>query len=51
VFQSELGAQTESGTIAAVPNETILIITEPTSLIRKMLEIKERIDVTESEGG
>lgn len=47
-FQSEFGAQTESEMITAVPIDSRLIITEPISLVRKMLEIKERIDVPRS---
>lgn len=49
VFQSELGPQTEAGTITAVPNQSSLIITESVPLIRKMIEMKKRMDVPASE--
>ena len=48
VLQSSLGQLSASGTIAAVPNASSLIITENASLIRQMIKIKKAIDVPTS---
>lgn len=45
ILQSAMGQLTASGTIAAVPNASSLIVTENASLIRQMLQIKKAIDV------
>ena len=45
VLQSSLGQLSASGTIAAVPNASSLIITENASLIRQMIKIQKAIDV------
>ena len=48
VLQSSLGQLSASGTIAAVPNASSLIITENASLIRQMIKIQKAIDVPTS---
>ncbi len=48
VLQSALGQLSASGTIAAVPNASSLIITENASLIRQMIKIQKAIDVPTS---
>ena len=48
IFQAEVGKLSDSGAITAVPNESSLIITEKTSLIRQLCKIQERIDVKSS---
>ena len=50
VLQSSLGQLSASGTIAAVPNASSLIITENASLIRQMIKIQKAIDVPTSVG-
>ena len=50
VLQSALGQLSASGTIAAVPNASSLIITENASLIRQMIKIQKAIDVPTSVG-
>lgn len=45
ILQAELGAQTDSGSINAVANDSSLIIAERCSLVRKMIAIWRRIDV------
>ncbi|MFT6864049.1 MAG: general secretion pathway protein D [Akkermansiaceae bacterium] len=45
VLQSAMGQLSASGTIAAVPNASSLIITESASLIRQMIKIQKAIDV------
>lgn len=45
VLQSAMGQLSPSGTIAAVPNASSLIITENASLIRQMIKIQKAIDV------
>jgi hypothetical protein len=46
ILQAELGSQTDSGSITAVANDSSLIITERCSLVRKMIAIRKRIDVS-----
>ena len=48
VLQSAMGQLSASGTIAAVPNASSLIITENASLIRQMIKIQKAIDVPTS---
>ena len=50
VLQSAVGQLSASGTIAAVPNASSLIITESSSLIRQMINIQKAIDVPTSLG-
>ncbi|MFT7173287.1 MAG: general secretion pathway protein D [Paracoccaceae bacterium] len=45
VLQAAMGQLSASGNITAVPNASSLIITENSSLIRQMIEIKDLIDV------
>lgn len=48
VLQAALGQLSASGTVAAVPNASSLIITENASLIRQMIKIQKAIDVPTS---
>ncbi len=43
-FQTVVGAFGSYGTIAAIPNASAVIITENTSLIRRLIELKKEID-------
>jgi len=51
VFNQIVGQFGAYGSIAAVPNAAALVITENTSLIRKLIELKEQIDKPSSDVG
>jgi len=48
VFQSVIGATQSHGSVSTVPNANALVITESSSLIRTLLELKEEIDIPQS---
>jgi len=51
VFNQIVGQFGAYGSIAAVPNAAALVITENTSLIRKLIELKDQIDKPSSDVG
>lgn len=51
VFNQIVGQFGAFGSIAAVPNAAALVITENTSLIRKLIELKDQIDKPSSDVG
>jgi len=51
VFNQIVGQFGPYGSIAAVPNASALVITENTSLIRKLIELKDQIDKPSSDVG